>query len=102
MIRTVSSLLAGALVAALAACATVPARPPANAMPDAVRLTPERFLVVTVHDAPRPEPTTYGAASVSYGPSSQARATAGAIATDYGLQEAASWPIRLLGVHCVV
>ncbi|HEX6573219.1 MAG TPA: S8 family serine peptidase [Steroidobacteraceae bacterium] len=102
MIRTVSSLLAGALVAALAACAGVPARPPANAMPDAVRVTPERFLVVTVHDAPRREPTTYGAAFVSYGPSSQARATAAAIATDYGLQEAASWPIRLLGVHCVV
>jgi hypothetical protein len=102
MIRTVSSLLAGAIVAALAACAGVPARPPANAMPDTVRVAPERHLVVTVHDAPRPKTSGYGHAFVSYGPSSAARATAAALATDYGLHEAASWPIALLGVHCIV
>ena len=102
--RTVSSLLAGALLASLAACAAVPARPPANAMPDAVRLAPERHFVVTVRDAPRRRASGsgYGRNRATYGPSSAARAAAAGIAEDYGLQEAASWPIGLLGVHCIV
>ena len=102
--RTVSSLLAGALLVSLAACAAVPARPPANAMPDAVRLAPERHFVVTVRDAPRRKAASsgYGRNRATYGPGSAARAAAAGIAEDYGLQEAASWPIGLLGVHCIV
>jgi subtilisin family serine protease len=104
-IRTVSSLLAGALVVSLAACAAVPAGPPPNAMPDAVRMAPERHFVVTVRDAPRRKASTSGyrrSRAAAYGPSSAARAAAAGIANDYGLQEAASWPIGLLGVHCIV
>jgi subtilisin family serine protease len=101
--RTVSSLLAGALVVSLAACAAEPARPPANAMPDAVRMAPERHFVVTVRDAPRRKTPGYRRSrAAGYGPSNAARDAAAGIATDYGLQEAASWPIGLLGVHCIV
>jgi hypothetical protein len=101
MIRVLCSLLGCALVASLAACASAPVRPPERPMPDELRVAPERYLVVTVHDPRRPRGPGYGGRA-SYGPGSRARQTAAAIANDYGLHEAASWPITLLEVHCIV
>jgi subtilisin family serine protease len=96
--QTRSCLLASAVLVLLSACAAAPAQPPVNAMPDAVRMAPERHFVVTVRDATRRRPTS----GYRRNPGSAARAAAASIADDYGLEEAASWPIGLLGVHCIV
>jgi subtilisin family serine protease len=96
--QTRSCLLASAVLVLLSACAAAPAQPPVNAMPDAVRMAPERHFVVTVRDATRRKPTS----GYRRNPGSAARAAAASIADDYGLEEAASWPIGLLGVHCIV
>jgi hypothetical protein len=101
MIRSMASLLVCGIVASLSACASAPART-AQPMPDEIRVAPERYLVVTVSDPRRLRGPGYGNRPAAYGPSSRARQTAAAIAADYGLQEAASWPITLLDVHCVV
>ena len=92
----------------LTACATT-ARPPAGTvLPDAARQAPGRYLVVTVRNdatsgGQRAAGTARGYDSVTpYAVTSSARAVAQGIATDYGLQQAASWPIALLGVHCIV
>ncbi len=92
----------------LTACATT-ARPPAGTvLPDAARQAPGRYLVVTVRNdatsgGQRAAGTARGYDSVTpYAVTSSARAVAQGIAADYGLQQAASWPIALLGVHCIV
>jgi hypothetical protein len=102
MNRIATTLLVAAALAGLGACSSGPPRQPADEMPAAVRAAPERFVVVTVRNASTPRSARYGRASVRYGPSHSARAAAEAIASDHALQEAASWPIGLLGVHCVV
>jgi hypothetical protein len=101
MMRTWSLLLACALVASLAACASTPVRTPERPMPEELRVAPERYVVVTVRDPRRPRGPGYNGRA-PYGPSSRARQTTAAIATDYGLHETASWPITLLEVHCIV
>ncbi len=92
----------------LAACATTTQPPAGTVLPDAARQSPGRFLVVTVRNdatsgGQRAAGTARGYDSVApYSATSSARALAGAIATDYRLQQTASWPIALLGVHCIV
>lgn len=92
----------------LTACATLVPPPPGTVLPDAARQAPDHFLVVTVRNdfasgGARAAGTARGYDGVAaYSASSAARSTAQAIAADYRLHEAASWPIALLGVHCIV
>ncbi|HEX7374949.1 MAG TPA: hypothetical protein VF277_08235, partial [Steroidobacteraceae bacterium] len=92
----------------LAACASLVPAPAGTVLPDAARQTPDHFLVVTVRNdgvsgGVRAASTARGYDGVAaYTASSVARSTAHAIAADYRLHEAASWPIALLGVHCIV
>lgn len=102
--------LAGAVLAgvlALAGCAQLPPRAaaaPEAAGPGAVT----GHLVVTVRNKPwAPNPYAastgrgYGGLGV-YRAGALALATARRIAATHGLSEVASWPIELLGVHCLV
>lgn len=68
-----------------------------------------RYLLVTIRNEPTAAPPRPGssvrtyAGARSYSSISPAtRSTAKAIAAAHGLREASSWPIALLGVHCVV
>ncbi|HSE12490.1 MAG TPA: S8 family serine peptidase, partial [Rudaea sp.] len=96
------------IVLGLSACATPVPPSPGTVLPDAARQTPDHFLVVTVRNdvasgGARAAGTTRGYDGIAaYSASSTARSMARAIATDYRLHEAASWPIALLGVHCIV
>jgi len=96
------------VAAALASCSTTPAIPAGVALPEAARQAPDHYLVVTVHNdsASGAVPATSTArgydSMAPYAATSSARAEARAIAADYGLREAASWPIAMLGVHCIV
>jgi len=105
-VRRPGTLLALAL--ALAACAGNPALPPSATLPSAARETPRRYIVVTVRN-PIAVPTTHAASTAhgydgsgGYFAGSVARSTSRALAADYHLEEASSWPIALLGVHCLV
>jgi hypothetical protein len=96
------------MVLGLAACATTAVPPAGTVLPAAARESPARYLVVTVRNdatsgGQRAAGTARGYDSVvPYAATSSARALADGIAADYGLQQAASWPIALLGVHCIV
>lgn len=92
-------LAAGVLALALSACAVTPgAGPPA----------PENLILVTVDNPPEPPPARPGATPraydvvVPYGAGARARATAAALAGDYGLRRVDAWPIAPLAVHCLV
>lgn len=102
MTRATASLTLAVIAASLGACSTLIVQPADRTMPAAVRDAPERYVVVTVHDEPPRKTAGSRRAAGAYGPSSAARTTAAAIATDYSLQESASWPIGLIGVHCIV
>lgn len=73
-----------------------------------MRAQPSQFVVVTVHNDPRPLATRAGAtlrgydSAGLYGVTSAARATVRGITQDYGLHEVSAWPIAALRVHCVV
>lgn len=77
-------------------------------LPPAARASPADYVVVTVRNprgsAPSRAASTPGGyeASGPYAAGSLARRTASALARDYGLREVSSWPIALLGVHCLV
>lgn len=100
--------LAWLIAVVLTACATTPDTPTGGTLPDGARHDPGRYVVVTIRDpgaAPRTHavPMSRGySINRPYTASNAARSTAQSLANDYGLQEAASWPIALLGVHCVV
>jgi len=92
----------------LTGCAAAPARNGA-ALPLDARATPDRYVVVTVRNDAQmavtgvaSTPRGYGSSLQSYSAGSRARSQAHALATRYGLEEVAAWPIRLLGVHCLV
>lgn len=100
------------LLALLALCTTGCAggsvRPDAASLPPEARASPQRYLVVTVRNETRTvglraagTPRGYDGVT-AYAVSSEARALAHSIATDYELTETAAWPIPLLGVHCIV
>src|SRR5580692_6931352 len=100
--------LASLLCIALAACAAPSTRLRAPPLPQEMRAEPSKFVVVTVHNDPRPLSTRAGAtlrgydSAGLYGVTSAARATVRAITHDYGLHEVSAWPIAALRVHCVV
>jgi hypothetical protein len=109
MKRTAATLCGLWLIAAgVGGCATPSTPSLASEMPAAAREAPDRYLVVTVRNDSGPvtlraagTPRGYDGVA-SYTVSSEARATARGLATDYGLTEAAAWPITLLHVHCIV
>ena len=107
-IETVIRALASLLCITLAACAAPSTRLRAPPLPQEMRAEPSQFVVVTVHNDPRPLSTRAGAtlrgydSAGLYGVTSAARATVRAITHDYGLHEVSAWPIAALRVHCVV
>lgn len=108
--RHATAALTLATAAVLAGCAPAPLRtaaatlaPPAVA--DAVALG---HVVVTVRNQPwAPSPNAASTArgyvgAGGYRASAEALAAARRIAAAHGLKELATWPIELLGVHCLV
>jgi len=92
----------------VAGCSTGPALRASAELPPAARTTPAGYVVVTVHNPrastlSRPASTPGGYDAMGpYAAGSVARRTAGALAADYHLHEISSWPIAVLGVHCLV
>jgi len=97
------------LAAGLAACAAGPGLQPSATLPAAARETPRRYVVVTVRN-PTAAPATHAASTLHgydsvgapYLAGSSARGAADALAKEFRLERAASWPIQLLGVNCLV
>jgi subtilase family protein len=101
------SVLAVAVVLA-SACSNAPVRIDSRALGNQVSLSPDRFIIVAVENAPATyvahagsTPRGYDAVA-DYGPSSHARQTMRAVERDYGLHEVNAWPIEPLNVHCAV
>lgn len=76
-------------------------------MPAEARANPQRYLVVTVHN-PTAMPLSHAASTARgydgmglYAAGSEARHVGRALAADYHLKEVSSWPIAVLGVHCL-
>lgn len=96
------------LSAALTACAGGAALRPGATLPADARAAPAGYVVVTVHNPLGPAVGRAASTPRGYdivGPyfaGSSARDAAAAIASRYQLVEAASWPIAVLGVHCIV
>lgn len=73
-----------------------------------VQSEPERYIVVTVRNPPAPSIPHAGSTArdydtvTTYSVSPAARATADAVASAYQLRQVTGWPIRMLGVHCLV
>ena len=92
----------------LAGCAASKALPPSATLPLAVRSQPGNYLVVTIRNPIAPVPVRAASTLRGYdgvGPyiaGGTARAEGRALAAEYGLVEVSSWPIALLGVHCLV
>lgn len=102
-----SRLAAALLLAFLAACAARPVLPPSATLPAAARADPGDYVVVTIRNpvvlaarSAASTPRGYGGAPYIAGGS--AVSAGRALATDYGLVEVSSWPIAILGVHCLV
>ncbi len=77
-------------------------------LPTAARDTPERYIVVTIKN-PVGAVSLHAASTVrgydnvgGYQAGADARSVSRALASKYGLRESSSWPIALLGVHCLV
>jgi subtilisin family serine protease len=92
----------------LAACSGGPPLRASAMLPESARDSPQRFVVLTVRN-----PVTLPAARAASSPrgydnlgpymaGSVARGLGRALARDYRLREAATWPIALLDVHCLV
>jgi subtilisin family serine protease len=100
--------LALLMAVVLTACAATPDQPAGGMLPDGARHDPGRYIVVTIRDSGAAQRTHATPMSRGYSvnrpytASNAARSAAHSLASEYGLQEAASWPIVLLGVHCVV
>ncbi len=99
------SLLMSMLIG-LAGCVSAPAND--ETLPSAVLNRPDQYVVVTLrNDDPRigtrAGSTLRGYDSVSaYSAGSSARSAMRALTASYGLREVSAWPIRTLGVHCIV
>jgi hypothetical protein len=97
-----------AISISLAACSVLPPTPPVLPLPAGAREAAQRYVVVTVaNDSRGIEPHAAGTArgydgSVTYQAGASTRQVAHSIASQYGLREVSAWPIRLLGVHCLV
>lgn len=92
----------------LAACASGPVLPRSATLPEAARVAPRNYIVVTVRNPLTAVPTHAASTArgydgaVPYLASTVARAQSRALAKQYGLAEVSSWPIAVLGVHCLV
>jgi subtilisin family serine protease len=77
-------------------------------LPDAARTSPQHYIVITVRNPVMPPPlhaasSARGYDSVGlYQAGGSARSLSRSLAKDYGLRETSSWPIAVLGVHCLV
>lgn len=92
----------------LAACsAGSPLRASAT-LPEAARVSPQRFIVLTVRNPVTMPASRAASSSRAYdnlGPyfaGTIARSLSRALAKDYGLRATAAWPIALLKVHCLI
>jgi subtilisin family serine protease len=97
-----------ALVLVLSACSSQPTLRSRAVLPMAARESPQRYVVVTVRN-PLSPPALHAASTGrgydnvgTYQAGGSARSTSRALAAQYHLQETSSWPIALLGVHCLV
>ena len=103
--RALSLALALALLAGCASNTTLPA---SATLPAFARSAPDGFLVVTIPNPVSPVPSRAASTARGYdgtGPyivGAAARAASRALAAKYGLAEVSSWPIAVLGVHCLV
>jgi subtilisin family serine protease len=95
-------------VAALAGCSSQRALRASAQLPAAAREAPNGYVVVTIRN-PVTRPIASAASTPRgydrlgpYAPGSVARRLSRTLAADYHLQEISSWPISLLGVHCLV
>lgn len=98
---------AGVLLALLAACAARPVLAPSAMLPAAARAEPGDYVVVTIRNEVVLAPTHAASTPRGYGGApyiagGSALAASKALAADYGLVEVSSWPIAILGVHCLV
>jgi subtilisin family serine protease len=92
----------------LCACSAGPAARARALLPEAARDAPQHYVVVTVRNPINP-PALHAASSgrgydnlATYQAGGSARDASRALAAQYGLRETSSWPIALLGVHCLV
>jgi subtilisin family serine protease len=89
----------------LSGCAAAPTVLP---LPHDAQGAARRYVVVTVRNpadrgSPRAGSTPRGYDAVqTYGPSTEASVAATSLARDFRLHEVSSWPIQVLGVHCIV
>jgi hypothetical protein len=102
-------LLAALLVAAgVVGCAGGPVPVSLARLPAEARADPEQYLIITVRNVLAPLQVNAGSTrrgyggSAAYAVSATAESVAREIATDYGLQQVAAWPITVLRVHCLV
>jgi subtilisin family serine protease len=106
----VARLVASGLIACvlLAACASHPPLPMSARLPAAARASPQQFIVVTVKNpllAPGAEAASTPRGYDRGGPytaGAMARRVSESLAADYRMNAVSSWPIALLGVHCLV
>ena len=103
-------LVITAVVAAclLGACSAQPLVRSRALLPESARDSPQHYVVVTIRNPISP-PALHAASSGrgydnigSYRAGGSARDASRALAAQYGLRETSSWPIALLGVHCLV
>jgi subtilisin family serine protease len=106
--RRAGALTGFAAAALLAACSIPTALGPRALLPPTARAVPQQFIVVTVRN-PLTPPSLHAASSTRgydgigfYQAGGSARSAGRVLARKYGLREVSSWPIALLGVHCLV
>jgi hypothetical protein len=103
----IGKLIILVLCLAAAGCVNLPARRE-EPLPADMLAHPDMYVVVTMrnddpHTSSRAGSTLRGYDNASaYTADSGARATVRGLVTTYQLREVSSWPIRTLGVHCVV
>jgi subtilisin family serine protease len=92
----------------LGACSAQMAARARALLPESARDAPQHYIVVTVRNPINP-PALHAASSGrgydnigAYQAGGSARDASRALAAQYGLRETSSWPIALLGVHCLV
>lgn len=102
-----SLVLAVVAAAALSGCAAHRGLVASAELPADARSSPQRYVVVTVRN-PVSAPALHAASTPRgydgvgpYAAGGVARQTSRALAAEYHLREMSSWPIAVLGVHCL-
>ena len=106
--RAVFAIAAMTAACLLGACSAEPLARSRALLPESARDAPQQYVVVTVRNPINP-PNLHAASSSRgydnigiYQAGGSARDASSALAAQYGLRETSSWPIALLGVHCLV